>query len=88
MILDPELMACGAQSETLSHIRISRFGHLKAKSMTTSLISSDGIISTNTASFAGGLDLPAFIAWLGSGLIPRRKTGVAMPPVRAGACRS
>ena len=25
MILDRELMACGAQSESLSHIRMSRF---------------------------------------------------------------
>jgi hypothetical protein len=73
MILDTELMACGAQSETLSHIRISRFGHLRSKSMAASLISSDGIISTNTASFAGELDLPAFIAWLGSGLTPGAK---------------
>jgi len=75
MVLDRRLMllARGAPSESLRHTRMPRFKRHKLKSGATSLITPDGIIHTRRASFAGMLELPAFIAWLESGLTPGAK---------------
>ena len=90
MVLDRELrpMRSGAQSEPRCHARCRLLERPKPNSAVTFLISPQGAIHIEGASFAGVVVLPAFIAWLGSGLIPRHETGEAMPTAAREACRS
>ena len=84
--MEPGLTACGARGETFNHVRLS--DRIKPQSPALSGFSFNGSIDMDTASFAGMLEVPALIAWLGSGPKARHKTGAAMPPAAREACRS